>query len=92
MRGKLLRQPEMCSITFGDDEKPGRVLVEAMHNARTLDPAYSRQTVAAVGDECIDEGACRMARAGMHGQTRRLVDHNEMCVFVHDGEGDFLRL
>lgn len=45
-----------------------------------------------MGDECVDQGAVRVSGGRMHHQPGRLIDHDEVRVFVHHGERDGLAL
>ena len=77
-------------VRLGDDEQPGRTLVETVHDARPLDAADARQAVAAVGDERVDERAGGVPGGGMHDEVRRLVDDDEVAILVDDVERDRL--
>ena len=48
MRGKLLGEPIMRFVRFGDDHNAAGILVEAMHNARAFFAANAGQAVAAM--------------------------------------------
>jgi hypothetical protein len=40
----------------------------------------------------VDQRTVEIACRGMHDQTRRFVDHDQVCVFVYDDKRYFLRL
>ncbi len=43
-------------------------------------------------EERVDQGVLRIARAGMHHHSGRLVDHEQIIVFEQDRERDRFRL
>ena len=92
MVGELFGEAPMRPVVLGDDEKPGRVLVEPVHDAGPLDPADPGQALAAMGDERVDERPRLVPRRRMHHEPCRLVDDDEVVVLVDDGERDRLAL
>ena len=76
----------MRGVGLGDDQQPGRVLVEPVDDARPPDPADARQARAAMADQRVDERARRMARRRMDDEPRRLVDDDQMLVLEDDVE------
>ena len=76
----------------GDHHQAGRVLVEAVDDARTPHAADAGERRAAMMDERVDQRARPVAGAGMHHETRRLVDDDQMFVLEHDGERNILAL
>src|SRR5262245_17062426 len=88
MGGELLRQALMRGVGLGHDEEAGRVLVEAMNDARPSYPANAGQALAAMGDEGVDESARLVAGGGMDDEARGLVDDDEGVVLIDDVERD----
>ncbi len=82
---ELLRESAMGGVVLGDDDEAARILVEAMDDARPPDAPDSREAVAAMGDEGVDEGAAGMPRGGVDDEARRLVDDDEVVILVGDG-------
>src|ERR1700722_1262376 len=80
----------MRSIGLGDDQKPRRILVEAVHDSGPPDPADSRQAGSAMSDQRVDQRASRVARSRMDDEPGRLVDHDQMLVLVNHRELDVL--
>ena len=79
---ELLRQSLMRRIGLGDHEQARRVLVQPMDNSRPLDAADAREAISAVGDQGVYEGARRVSRRRVNDETRRLVDHDQIVVFI----------
>ncbi len=91
MGGELVAQRLMRRVVLGDDEEAGRSLVEPMHDAGALDAADAGKAVAAMGDERVDQRAARVSGARMHDEVRRLVDDDDVAIFVNHVEIDGLR-
>lgn len=89
---KLLLQRLVRGVSFGDDQKPRGVLVEAMNDARPTHAADSRQAMAAVGDERVHQRARSMAGGRMHNNSGRFIDDDDRIVFEHDFQRHRLRL
>jgi len=89
--GQLGRQGFVRGVVLGDGQQAGRVLVYAMHDARTLDAADAGQ-VLAVMQQGVDERAGVCARRGMHDHIRRLVDDDDVAVLIDDVQRDVFRL
>ena len=81
----------MGGVGLGGDDKPGRILVQPMHDAGTLDAADARQAFAAMADEGVDEGALAVAGRRMDDEAGGLDDHDEMRVLEDDVERQSLR-
>jgi hypothetical protein len=90
MVGELRGERLVRAVGLGDHHQPGGVLVETVHDARPLHPADARETVAAMGNQRIDQRAAGMPRGRMHDEPRRLVDHDQLVVLEHDLERDVL--
>ena len=85
---ELLRQARHCPLVLCGDEKPARVLVQAMNDSGTGDAADPSERCATVGDECIDERTRRIAGGRMNDEARRLFDHDQVAVLVNDVQED----
>ncbi len=88
---ELFAQALMCAIRLGDDHETACLLVEAMHDARSLDAADAGQARAAMGEQSVDKGAAVMPGGRVHNESRRLVDDNKIVILVDDIEFDGLR-
>ena len=86
MGGELLGQAMVRPVVLGHDQKPAGVLVEAVHDAGPPDAADAGQAFAAMGDQRIDQRAGLVAGAGVHHQSRGLVDHDQVLVLIDDRE------
>ncbi len=78
MIGEEPRQAVMRGVGLGDDQQPARILVDAMHDAGLLHPADAGKTVAAMGDQRIDQRAALMRARRMHDEPGWLVDDEKM--------------
>ncbi|TDQ25380.1 hypothetical protein DEV91_114162 [Phyllobacterium brassicacearum] len=92
MIGKLRAQVTMGKIILGYDHDAAGFLVEAMHNTGSLDTADARQCVTAMVNQCVDERAGPIAVARMHDEPCRLVDDNEVSIFIENIKRNFLAL
>ena len=86
MGSKEFAQALMGRICLGDNEKAGGVLVKAVDDARPADAADAGKAIAAVGDQRVDQGSRVMAGGWMDDETGRLVDDDQMGVFIGDGQ------
>ncbi len=84
-------QRAVGEVGAGDQHHPGGALVEAVHDARPAGAADPGELGIAVEQE-VGQGAGRAAGAGMHRDAGRLVDGDQVLVFVEDGERPRLRL
>ncbi len=89
---KLGAQMAVGKVVFGHDHNAAGFFVQAMHNARPLNAANARQSVAAVMDQRIDQRAGPIAVARVHHQPGRFVDNDEISVFVQNVERYFFAL
>lgn len=89
-RGELFRQTAMSLIILRDDDATARVLIEAMHNSRTLLAANSRK-IWAMMQQRIHQRVFAMTGSGMNDQPSGLVDHNEIVVLKQNIERNVLR-
>jgi hypothetical protein len=88
---KIARQCTMRGLGLGDDHQPARVLVEAMDNARSANPADPRQARAAMADQGVDECPIRVSRRGVDNQPCGFVDDNQMSILEADIQWNRLR-
>ncbi len=94
VRGKLLAERCMRRVVFGNDQQARGSLVEAVHDAGTLDAADAGEARAAMGDERVDQGSAGMSGGRVHDDVGRLVDDDNVGILVdhieRDGLGDRL--
>ena len=88
--GQLPAQFDMRQIVFGNDQQPGRIFVDAMHDARTQDPVDAGK-ILAVEQQRIDERIALIAVGRMHDHSSGLVDHDHIVVFITNVERNVLR-
>src|SRR5207247_5696625 len=74
--GELLHEIRLRLDRLRDYQEPARVLVQAMHDARARHARERRR----MRKQRIEQRAVRLSRAGMHYETRRLVDPDERGV------------
>ena len=86
-RGELAHEIGLRLRRARDDHQAAGVLVEPVHDARARD----RGELGVAMQERVQQRAVAVARAGMHDQPRRLVEHERRVVLVHDRERDRLR-
>ena len=72
--------------------RPRRVLVQPMDDAGPRLAADADQLVAAMGDQGIDQRAVGIAGGGMHHQSGRLVDDDQVLVLVDHVQRNILAL
>ncbi|MHC2247105.1 hypothetical protein ACVJH7_006412 [Bradyrhizobium elkanii] len=92
MVGELRGQRLVGVVVLGDHHQSRGVLVEAVHDARPLDPADAGQARAAMRDQRVDQRAAGVAGGGMHDEAPRLVDGDDVVVLEHDIERDVFAL
>ncbi len=88
LRGELL----VRKIVLGNDEQPGRVLVDAVDNAGAQRAAHAGERVAAVVQQGVDERPLPVPRGGVHDQTLGLVDDDHVRVLIRNVQRNILRL
>ena len=70
-----------------DDQQPGGVAIEPMHDPRTL---RIRASGGAQRQKLAGESSRPLPRSGMHDETGGLVDDDEVLVLVREPDGDGL--
>ena len=81
----------MGAVGFRSHHHTRRPLVQTVHDARSFHPADTRE-ISTVVEQGVDEGSARVAGAGVHDHSRRLVDYDQFVVLVQNFESNFLRL
>ena len=76
----------LCLNGLGHHHQTGGVLVQAMHDTGARDIDDVRHVV----QQGVEQGAIGMASSRVHHQARRLVDDQDVVVFVDDVELDVL--
>ena len=89
--GKLGDERLVGYVRFGDDEATGRVFIESVDDAWTLNAADAGKFSAAMMEQGVDESAVRVSGCGMNDHARGFVEHDEIVVFKQDIEWDVLR-
>jgi len=92
MRGELLGQAAHGALGLGHHQQAARVLVKTVDDTRARHAADSGKRIAAMGEERIDQRAVEIARRGMHNQTCRFVDDEQVGILMNDDERYGLRL
>lgn len=85
--GKLGGEGAMRGIVAGGEQDAASSGIEAVDNAGAEFAAETREGTEVV-EQRIDEGAAGAARAGVDDEARRLVDGDDIGVFVEDFKGD----
>ena len=88
---KVAREGVMGGLGLGDDHQPACVLVEAMDNPRSKNPANPKQTRAAMADQGVNECPIGVSRRGVDNQPCRLVDNDQMPILKADIQRNWLR-
>ncbi len=81
----------MGAVVLGDDQQAGGAAVEPVHDPRPQHAAHAGE-VADAREQRIDERAAGRAGTGVDDEPRRLVDHEQRGVLVHDPQRDVLGL
>ena len=82
-------QAPMSLVGARDDEEPGGVPIQAVHDSRPLGLLPALDLPA---EEAVDERAASMPRRWMHDQAGGLVDDEKMLVLVRDAKRHLLGL
>jgi len=87
-RGKLAREAGLRLERLGDDQKPARIAIQAMHNARARHPGKRRR----VREQRIEQRASVHTRPRVNNQTGGLVENDQIIVLVDDLQWNALGL
>jgi hypothetical protein len=87
---ELRLQEAIGLLMLGDEQHPGGLLVQAVHQARPQHPSDPLQ-IRTMSQDGVDQGAGGMPRPGMHDHPGRLVDHQDVGVLIEDVQRDGLR-
>jgi hypothetical protein len=87
---ELLRQTPMRRIGFGYQQQAGGLLIQAVDDPRSQDAADAGK-VPAMEKQGIDHGSPAMSRRRMDNDSRRLIDHHNVPIFVNDVQGNVFR-
>ncbi|GMA77392.1 hypothetical protein GCM10025880_38090 [Methylorubrum aminovorans] len=92
MIGELGGEALVGEIVLGHDEQAACILVETVDDARPAHATDPGQAYAAMGDQPVHESAILVPRRGMHDESRRLVDDDEILVLMDDRQRQRLAL
>ena len=81
----------MGLIGLGDDHQAGCFLVEPVDYARAPHAANARQTIAAMGNEGVDQCAGPIACCRVNNEACRFVDDDQLIVFINHVQRNILR-
>ena len=81
----------MRRVCFCDDQQAAGILVEPVNDARPLYPADARQTLAAVGKECVNKCAIGVPGSGMHHDPSGFIQNQDIFVLEDNVEREVLR-
>lgn len=90
VRLELLSQPFMSLVRLGNDQKARSILVDAMDDAGASDAANSRQVAPTMVKQGVDQRSIKVTRRRVHDQSRGLIHHDEIGIFMYDNERDIL--
>ena len=79
--------PDIRLVAVGTNS----VAAQAMHKAGAQRAADAGETVAAVGEQGVDERAVLVAGRGVHDHAARFVYYQQVVILVHDVDRDILR-
>jgi hypothetical protein len=90
MRLELCRQMPVTAVVLGHQEQTRRILIQAMHNARSCRSAHARKRWTVV-QQRVHQRAVGMAWRRVHHHPRGLVNHQQGRILVDNVEREFLR-
>lgn len=82
MAGEQLAQTYVGGIMLGRHYQPGRILVQAVHDAGPAHPTHAREAIATMGQQGINKRMIGIARCGMDHKTGGFIEHDQMFVLV----------
>jgi len=80
----------MSMVVFRGNNKPGRVLIDSVHDAGPHYAADTGKTVATMVEQCVDQRAVRVPGRWMYDHSAGLVYHNYVSVLKNNIERDVL--
>jgi hypothetical protein len=83
--GKLGLEPTVGRVILGHQDQTRRALVQAVNHPRSTLAPHAFQ----LGCMCqggVNEGSPLVTGRGMHHHTRRLIDHQQVIIFIDDIE------
>ena len=86
----LLGKREVRLVVLCDDEQSARVFIYAVNYPRACRAAYTRERIAAMCHQRIDERAVVISCRGMNNHALRLIDDDDIAVLIDDIERYFL--
>jgi hypothetical protein len=90
--GELRGEMKMGGVVLGRHQATAGIFVQTMNNAGPRDPANAAELPAAVMEQGVDQRVLPVARGRMHHPSRRLVEHQQVVVFVEDVQRQVLGL
>src|SRR6266542_2917590 len=92
LSGELVTQDLVGLVVLGDDEAAAGLLVEAVHDTRAGHAADATEAAPAVMEQGVDQGVFLVAGGRMHDDAGRLVEDQQVVVFVENVERDVFGL
>ena len=86
MMRELLREAGHRALVLRGHKQSAGVLIEAVNDTGPCNTADSFERRAAMRDKGVDERAGQIARSRVDDESARLLDHDEVGVFIHDRE------
>ncbi len=87
-RSKRMDEFLVGERSFCCEQDPRGFFVQAVDDPRSQG-VLVRGQAAAMGQECVDEGAAWVARSRMNDHSHRFIDSDEMLVFIKNIEWDW---
>ena len=82
MSGELSGQCCMGAVGFGGHQQAAGLLVQPVHDAGPAHPANAGKTVAAMRQQGMHQCTLPVTGGGMHDQPGRLVDDDQLAIFI----------
>lgn len=89
--GKLYGEALMRPVGLGNDQQAGSILVDPVDDAGPRDAADPGKLPPAVMEQGVDQRSVGVSRRRMDHKAGRLVDDDQMFVFISDGQRNVLR-
>ena len=81
----------MSAVVFGHDDQPGGVFVEPMNDPWPALPPHTFDLRAVIQHD-VDQRPVCVAGRRMHYHARRLVNHQQVFIFIDDDQRNLLGL